>query len=1330
MKLRLLFLVGVLAGVAQADSWPMLGRDMQHTGRADYVIPESRLNSGLFDVFRWQTPAPGGVGASGMVFTDRPGQSPEGVVAAGYHWPKGVQVMDRHNGALLWAANPRGGESIGDFTPAFSLDGQTVYVINDATESEEWPSGHPLMAMAVDGGGLSYRHNGLMSEPWLVQMRSPTIAPDGRIFAHAWVNRPGAALDTGSELVDAWTATTGADCGNSDPTLFWVGGQLRVVIAGRNGWVRCYDGTTGSQLWARNTYSSPYTISLDATVTVDPATGNLFVGGFNSTRVFVVGLNSSGGLLWSTAGKVVATGSNHRVQNAGCLSHDGATYYFASGSQSSASGALYAINTTDGTVKWTFATSDQQDGEQVGSCPVVTPNGVVLFGANWAGRYYAVQDAGATGVLVDELVVAPGGAARCAPTLSGEGLLYLPLKTEWTTRNAGAEPDHQVRDLYAAVDLSATPHELPPVCALVNPTSLMAFALNGQVRLEWPAVVDPAGCFAHYRVYRDTAPFSSVEGMTPVAELDDHEPGLHLDGGLVNGQAYWYAVTAVDLEGSESTAVTSVGPRRPFDESDLQVACLSRSPLLPRYHVNYTTHQVTEPSGFGPYIFSVATSLGGGQSCADPRWPGVGDPVTWTAVVRNRGSNAWAGELPFAWRVDGVPAAAGSRAIDLAPGDTLRFVLGRTWDGVEHEIEFNMTPDDNRDANNSLSQSSRSVAFLSYIDATRMEAFRENTLNYPGAETDDFIDWINRHSERFNELFETGGCGKRVHLDLLQVLPDLQPDPAQPPTIDYAIFPFRYRANEGDARLSGYYNPTDDIDYGLLHEMGHQLGLIDIYQFDTGSDMNQVSGLPYWAHDDLMRGCSPFIGPHSAGGMNHWLDEAHGYYGQYLYQLPDHVAMRFLTFDGQPLAGAQVEVFQVCERPGLGKLMTNQVKCSGVTDENGLFLLPNVPIDPALMPATCFGDQLHDNPFGYVAVVGTNGVLHFRVTTQGYSDYAWLDITEANVAYWAGETGTATFERTLSLGSEPIRFLPLEVCEDDLDDWAAWSNGTVDKTLDEVRVHQGTSALRVATTGDLLTLRYPASGMGQYDLSGCDTLRFWAWMESANPMQDGTPWIRLGNSQGHVEYRQLVDEWGGCFGQWKEIRVPLAGSDIWQRQEHGLSSLDNVNWLEIKLDIWGYVFTVWVDGLRLTPVGCATDCNGNGVADAEDVALGTSQDLNGNGLPDECDDGPVELIAPQVSVTVAGTDVVLAWEPVLGAHSYHVLESLAPFGPFLQVATVGDPAWTAPGVATGAPRFYRVVADSQSSAARSAAPGVNSWLEQGHGGRPVSIDQLGSGNMR
>ena len=33
----------------------------------------------------------------------------------------------------------------------------------------------------------------------------------------------------------------------------------------------------------------------------------------------------------------------------------------------------------------------------------------------------------------------------------------------------------------------------------------------------------------------------------------------------------------------------------------------------------------------------------------------------------------------------------------------------------------------------------------------------------------------------------------------------------------------------------------------------------------------------------------------------------------------------------------------------------------------------------------------------------------------------------------------------------------------------------------------------------------------------------------------------------------------------------------------------------------------------------ASDCNGNGIDDATDIANGTSEDCNGNGIPDECD---------------------------------------------------------------------------------------------------------------
>ena len=33
------------------------------------------------------------------------------------------------------------------------------------------------------------------------------------------------------------------------------------------------------------------------------------------------------------------------------------------------------------------------------------------------------------------------------------------------------------------------------------------------------------------------------------------------------------------------------------------------------------------------------------------------------------------------------------------------------------------------------------------------------------------------------------------------------------------------------------------------------------------------------------------------------------------------------------------------------------------------------------------------------------------------------------------------------------------------------------------------------------------------------------------------------------------------------------------------------------------------------------DCNHNGVADAVDIAQGSSADANGNGIPDECETG-------------------------------------------------------------------------------------------------------------
>ena len=58
--------------------------------------------------------------------------------------------------------------------------------------------------------------------------------------------------------------------------------------------------------------------------------------------------------------------------------------------------------------------------------------------------------------------------------------------------------------------------------------------------------------------------------------------------------------------------------------------------------------------------------------------------------------------------------------------------------------------------------------------------------------------------------------------------------------------------------------------------------------------------------------------------------------------------------------------------------------------------------------------MLRDNPFGYVAVVGGNGVLHFEIESNGQTNYAWLGIVEANAAYYRGQTNAVVFERQWS----------------------------------------------------------------------------------------------------------------------------------------------------------------------------------------------------------------------------------------------------------------------------------------------------------------------------
>ena len=748
--------------------------------------------------------------------------------------------------------------------------------------------------------------------------------------------------------------------------------------------------------------------------------------------------------------------------------------------------------------------------------------------------------------------------------------------------------------------------------SLAPPRQVLAVAGNHQVALQWQPWNDFAGLFDHYAIYRSTAPFNDTTGMTPIHTIDAIGTAAWVDTTPANGTGYYYAVTAVLTSGAETTSVDAVGPRVPRSETDLQVTSMARLPRFPRYAPEYAYYEVTEPSGFGPYGFSAATGLGGGQTAETQRWPDVGDPVTYQASVRNRGTNVWAGTLTGTWTLDGSAISTPAQAVSLAPGDVTTFEVVVNWDGALHDIAFALDVTDARAENNARSLGTLSAPFLTYVDIGALEDFRDRlSPQYPLAATDDLIDWLWRHAERMNAMFAEQGSQKRVHYDVLEVIHDYDPDP-DIERIPFAIFPFRYYgATIGDPRSPGYYQADVDIDNGLCHEMSHQLGLIDLYRLDVAESNNYVSGQGYWATQGMMHGCSSFYSEHSARAMDHWLDKAHGYYGQYLYALPDEVHLRVVGLDGQPVQGAAIKMYQKCERPGLGEVITTQIKAQGTTDADGIWVLPNVPIDPALVPTTFAGDTLHDNPFGYVAVVGNNGVLLFRIEYEGVVEYAWLEITEVNNAYWAGQTQVATIERQIPAYGAIQHYPPADMTELNAANWDAWAGYTATITLadDLTQKHVGAGALQITTdgAGDNY-VQYPVGLVADWDLSAVDQIRFWAYTPTAYHYTSYSPWVRIGNADGYIQWLPTasgpkLDE---ARGHWHEFAVPIypEGGDWTISVSGGITDLEHINYIEIHADPTGTGFQLWLDGVRFDPQPaepCAGDVNCDGIVDYADI---------------------------------------------------------------------------------------------------------------------------------
>jgi len=300
-------------------------------------------------------------------------------------------------------------------------------------------------------------------------------------------------------------------------------------------------------------------------------------------------------------------------------------------------------------------------------------------------------------------------------------------------------------------------------------------------------------------------------------------------------------------------------------------------------------------------------------------------------------------------------------------------------------------------------------------------------------------DWLQRQIAAMNWAFENSvypttpaGATERVRIDEIVVT-------ATPPIND--------RSSDGgwfvdaDYRIvSAWYDPLTDIDWALVHELSHQVGLIDLYQLDmsvTSVHVLDRNGMPAnfgfaWPRPDLMGGgdIAPhtdghLYSSHSAAGFSTTKGYRRGYYGEYQSDIPAENWLLVLDNTGEPAAGVEVSLYQrngPVVWPG-DVTIDNVPEFVGLTGADGRVRIANRQIIGGPW-ATATGHVLRDNPFGVVDVVGGRNRFLVKLAKEKHEEFAWLDITDFNLAYWRGDTHSHTFTIASHVPAEAIPAAP------------------------------------------------------------------------------------------------------------------------------------------------------------------------------------------------------------------------------------------------------------------------------------------------------------------
>ena len=488
---------------------------------------------------------------------------------------------------------------------------------------------------------------------------------------------------------------------------------------------------------------------------------------------------------------------------------------------------------------------------------------------------------------------------------------------------------------------------------------------------------------------------------------------------------------------------TSTGP-------DLSVTYIERTPEYKRYDNRGAYTKLPGEAEMG-----VLTKPGEAES---KKWPSDGEEVTYTAHIKNVGTEAATG-FSYEWSNTYQAAGTGESTNSLGPGQETTVTLKAPFRNelTDHRtmpISLRIRPKgtDVNAGNDYLEIQANALNFGIYVDQAFYDEFSKN-INATGSRS--FEDWVQWQFRIFNDVFlkhsrfsfAEDGSRERVRVGRIMIVPTGSVGeifPGGEPNLGY----------DGEWGFSGTTMPARDVaDREFLYGVSSRLGLTDLDTMNVSSMRLklQIEGKPIQRgavdfYPGLMGGGdtrnellvppqiavptlpssdvifqSPLFQPTDLlsrtdiAALEANLGFRRGYYGEYLYSMPKVNIVRVSDRNGIAIGDGTLRFYQMEAGEIRDSAPTFTVDFKG-----GVGRLPDRPTGLSAPFTTLTGHTLAPNPFGRIDVSGNNGVFLIRLDYAGQTEFSWLKAWQLFDMFARGNKTFVTNELRFNVTHRPL----------------------------------------------------------------------------------------------------------------------------------------------------------------------------------------------------------------------------------------------------------------------------------------------------------------------